>query len=63
MNKETKITLGMGLVLFLFILMLTPVFTIWSLNLLFHTNIEVDIGSYLAVLWLTSIVAVTSNRK
>lgn len=38
-------------------ILVSPVITIWSLNTLFHTGIEINWYSYLATLWLTALVA------
>lgn len=39
-----------------------PIFTIWSLNLLFATGIPVTFYTWLSVAWLTSLVAGTKIK-
>jgi antibiotic biosynthesis monooxygenase (ABM) superfamily enzyme len=41
----------------------SPVITIWALNLLFHTGIELTLGTYFAVLWLSGLVAARISRS
>lgn len=49
-----------GLILLVVVLLfLSPFISIWSINTLFHTNIPINLWTYLAVLWLTGLVAGT----
>ena len=47
-----------GIVLLVVVLLfLSPFISIWSINTLFHTNIQTNLWTYLAALWLTGLVA------
>lgn len=48
---------------FLIIILISPVLTIWSLNTLFNTGIEINLWTYSSTLWLTGLVAGSSVRK
>ena len=59
----------MGTVLFVVLLlaviafiMLSPMFTIWALNTLFHLEIPVNFWTYVSMLWLHLILAVRSKE-
>lgn len=39
----------------LFILIVSPIFTIMSLNALFGTNIDLTVWTWLSVAWLTAV--------
>lgn len=53
-----------GLVLLVSVLLfLSPFISIWSLNTLFNTNIQTNLYTYLAALWLTGLVAGSGVRS
>lgn len=54
-----------GFVLFVAILLVSPIITIWALNTLFSLQIEYGVTSYLATAWLTGllILRVRSREK
>ena len=64
MNDGTKIVLiGLLVVLLLVLFVLSPIFTIWALNLLFHLEIPVNFGTWCAVQWLLIVMKSTVTRK
>jgi len=53
-----------GIVLLVVVLLfLSPFISIWSLNTLFNTNIQTNLWTYLAALWLTGLVAGNGVRS
>jgi len=50
-------------VLLVTFILLSPVFTIWSLNTLFNTSIEINICNYMATFWLSALVAGGNVKK
>ena len=50
------------LALVLAFILIGPVLTIYSLNTLFHTNIELDLGTYASATWLTALFVTAINR-
>ena len=49
--------LGGIILLVVVLLFLSPFISVWSINTLFHTNIPINLWTYLAALWLTGLVA------
>lgn len=45
------------LILLVFLIIIGPVLTIWSLNTLFGTGIEFTVTNWLAVLWITVVLS------
>ena len=43
--------------LVVFLIVISPVITIWSLNTLFDTGIELTLKSWLAVFWITVLLS------
>jgi hypothetical protein len=57
MDDIIKGILGLALIAACFALVFVgPIFTIWSLNLIFGTEIPVDFKHWIAVLWLATIL-------
>lgn len=53
-----------GLILFLLIvLVIGPVFTIWSLNTLFLLEIPVTFKTWMAAAWLAAVLSCKVNKK
>lgn len=52
-----------GIIVALVILLVSPFVTIWALNTLFPIQIEYGFYTYIATLWLTSLVAVRYRNK
>jgi hypothetical protein len=53
----TKLMIILGfLVALIVILCVGPLFTIWSLNLLFGTEIPVNFSTYCAVVWIMTVL-------
>jgi hypothetical protein len=44
------------LIFIVILVIVCPFITIWAVNTLFHTNIPMNIWTYLATLWLTGLV-------
>lgn len=53
-----KVALAM---LFMLALVVGPVFTIWSLNLLFGLTIPVTLKTWLSALWLAAVVKAATS--
>lgn len=66
-DLATAIGILLGLLIAIAILAAGPIFTIWSLNCLFHLEITLSFGSWLAAAWLTflffSAARVASGKK
>jgi len=65
-TKDGYDTLGLMIILIgilVAIVLVSPVITIWSLNTLFNTNIETNVLTYLATLWLTGLIAGSNGIK
>jgi hypothetical protein len=55
--------LGGIILLVIVLLFLSPFISIWSINTLFHTDISINLWTYLAALWLTGLVAGSGVRS
>ena len=55
--------LGGIILLVVVLLFLSPFISIWSINTLFNTNIQTNLWTYLAALWLTGLVAGSGVRS
>lgn len=64
-RRDMAETIGalIGIIVVLVILLLSPFATIWALNTLFPVQIEYGFYTYVATLWLTSLVAVRYRNK
>jgi antibiotic biosynthesis monooxygenase (ABM) superfamily enzyme len=67
-NKQTKdimkITTAVLFILFMALLIgLGPLATIWSMNLLFNTQIAYSFWTWLAMVWLSSVTVGGINLK
>ena len=57
MDEIVKGILGLFLIVSCFaIIFVGPIFTIWSLNTLFGTEIPIDFKHWVAVLWLATLL-------
>jgi len=54
-RKVSAVTLGLILLLLLFILVFAPFLTIWSLNVLFGLGIGYTLWTWIAVVWLSTV--------
>jgi len=54
MDKLIAFSLGFGI--YMLILSIGPIFSLWSLNFLFNTEIPINFSSWCAVAWLTFII-------
>ena len=48
---------------FIVMLVIGPVFTIWSLNILFGLSIPVTLKTFLATMWLCSVLGAGASFK
>ena len=58
MNKY--IALGMAVII---LIIVGPLITLWSVNTLFNTNIDYNMGTWAAAFWLTSMITTTKFGK
>lgn len=54
MDKVIGVLLTLGV--FVLVIAIGPIFTLWSINFLFHTEIPINFYSWCAVAWLTFII-------
>ena len=66
-DEIVKAALGLVEIGSVFVLIFVgPVFTIWSVNLLFGTEIPIDFKHWIAVVWLMSVlrgINITLNKS
>jgi hypothetical protein len=56
MSKNKAIVVLSLFTLLLFFLILGPIFTIWSINVVFKLEIPVNFKTWIAVLWIMTVI-------